>query len=247
LGRRGDGGGRHCGWRRAGARWIGGPPRCCTRVRIAVIPRTDGCLRIGGSLGSLRSFGISTARVGSDAAGLRRVGIVSLAAAPIVRSARCRVTGQWLAFISAHRKPASSRATAVATTDFTFLRAARTANRRHSRVCAVHDRATVAGVDPVLSSCDGGAQRQAVLVGPGRLAQLAADMAVAGVGDRASQLAQPSGVLRAGQGDEGHERPGVGETPPVEHLSPQAQRPHMGDTPVGPRRVTASAKGSTLK
>lgn len=69
------------------------------------------------------------------------------------RRADLAVTGIWvmvqsLAVISAHRKPASSRATAVATTDLTFLRAARAAKRLERRVWAVQARAMVAGLAP---------------------------------------------------------------------------------------------------
>ena len=49
------------------------------------------------------------------------------------------------AVISAHTNPASSRATAAATTDLESLRAPSARNRPHSRRCASHDRATVAG------------------------------------------------------------------------------------------------------
>jgi len=55
---------------------------------------------------------------------------------------------QSLAVISAHRNPASSRATAVATTDLTFLRAARAAKRLDRRCWAVQERAMVAGLAP---------------------------------------------------------------------------------------------------
>ena len=52
------------------------------------------------------------------------------------------------AVISAQRKPASSRAMAVATTDLTFLRAANVAKRLDSRFWAVQERARVAGAVP---------------------------------------------------------------------------------------------------
>jgi hypothetical protein len=49
------------------------------------------------------------------------------------------------AVISAQRNPASSRATAAATIDRTFLRAARCRKRPHNRSCAFQARATVSG------------------------------------------------------------------------------------------------------
>ena len=49
------------------------------------------------------------------------------------------------AVISPQRNPASSRATAVATTLLTFLRAARRRNRPQRRTCAAHARSAVAG------------------------------------------------------------------------------------------------------
>ena len=52
------------------------------------------------------------------------------------------------AVISAHRNPASSRATAAATTDLTFLRAARVVNRLDRRFWAAQERATLAGWAP---------------------------------------------------------------------------------------------------
>ena len=55
---------------------------------------------------------------------------------------------QSVAVISAQQNPASSRATAAATTDFTFLRAARAWKRADSRTCALHARATVAALTP---------------------------------------------------------------------------------------------------
>src|SRR5216683_4859612 len=69
------GGERVRGWRRAGALWIGEPPRCCTRVEIAVDPYAGGCLRIGASMTASRRepLEIAPARIGSAAAVLRRV------------------------------------------------------------------------------------------------------------------------------------------------------------------------------
>jgi hypothetical protein len=55
---------------------------------------------------------------------------------------------QSVAVISAQQKSASSRATAVATTDLTFFLAARAAKRLDRRFWAVHERAMVAGLAP---------------------------------------------------------------------------------------------------
>lgn len=69
------------------------------------------------------------------------------------RRADLAVTESWFmvqssAVISAHAKPASSRATAAATIDLTFLRAARVAKRFESRFWASHDLAIVAALTP---------------------------------------------------------------------------------------------------
>ena len=58
------------------------------------------------------------------------------------------VQAQSLAVISAHKNPASSRATAAATTERTCLRAFNARNRPDRRTWAAHDRATVAGATP---------------------------------------------------------------------------------------------------
>ena len=87
FGRCRDGGGRQGCGRRAGAQWIGGPPRCCTRVGIAVFPCADGFLRIWASVTALMGgpLEIAPARVDSAAAVLRRVAMGSVTAAPILR------------------------------------------------------------------------------------------------------------------------------------------------------------------
>ena len=72
----GDGGGGRKGRRRrAGAQWIGGPPRCCTRIESAMDACADGCLGICTPMASSREGrpGITTARIDSAAAVLRRV------------------------------------------------------------------------------------------------------------------------------------------------------------------------------
>ena len=206
----GWGGGRHGGGRRAGAQWIGEPPRCCTRVGIAVFPCADGCLRIWASVTARwRAVGDSAGegRFCCGGAPARREWVRSQPR----RSCCDRDQASWvqsLAVISAQQKPASSRATAVATTDLTFLRAARAAKRLERRFWAFQERAMVAGLAPSWRWRMVGPRPGVVLVGPGRFAQLAADVAVAGSGDRASPLGQAGGVLRAGQAGEAHERCG---------------------------------------
>ena len=93
-------------------------------------------------------LGRTTARVGPAAAVLRRVGLASLTAGadhPVSEEVSC---GQSVAVISAQQNPASSRATAAATTDFTFLRAARACQRADSLTWAFQARATVAAPAP---------------------------------------------------------------------------------------------------
>ncbi len=68
---------------------------------------------------------ITTARVGPAAAVLRRVTLGPLTAGADRAVSEEVSWAQSVAVISAQQNPASSRATAAATTDFTFLRAAR--------------------------------------------------------------------------------------------------------------------------
>ena len=94
------------------------------------------------------------------------------------------------ATISAHKNPASSRATAAATMERTFLCAASWRNREDRRTWASHDRATVAEAVHLAFS-DACADTRAVLVGPGRLTELAPQVRIAGPGDVGPVLPQP--------------------------------------------------------
>ena len=137
------------------------------------------------------------------------------------------------ATISAHRKPASSRATAAATTERTFLWAASWRKRLERRTWAVQERATVAGATSTCRWRMPTPTLGRVLIGPGRFAQLASEVGVASAGDGAPALALARRVLRGHQSCEAHERPGPGEAPPVEDLGGQAQTADAGHAPVG--------------
>lgn len=80
---------------------------------------TGGCLRIGASVTVPRRgpLGRTTARVGPAAAVLRRVGPCSLTAGADHAVSEMVSLAQSVAVISAQQKPASSRATAAASTD----------------------------------------------------------------------------------------------------------------------------------
>jgi hypothetical protein len=76
---------------------------------------------------------------------------------------------------------------------------------------------------------DGGA----VLVGPGRLDQLGAQVGVAGLGERAAVDAGAAGVLAWDQPAKPHELARGGEPAPVSDLGGQRQRAQPGDASVG--------------
>ena len=68
--------------RRAGAQWVGEPPRCCTRVEVAVDPYADGCLGIWASMAvpvSDRWIDAGEGRVCCGGAPARRRGSVTVA------------------------------------------------------------------------------------------------------------------------------------------------------------------------
>src|SRR5207247_9742895 len=69
----------------------------------------------------------------------------------------------------------------------------------------------------------------AVLVGPGRLDQLGAQVPVAGLGDAAPPGPLAAGVLAWGQAAEAHELRRAGEPAPVADLAGQRQRAQPGD------------------
>ena len=95
--------------------------------------------------------GIARTGIGSATAAARHVlGILCTGFADQVaqRKDDGMARGQSSLIISAHTNPASSRAIAAATTDLLFLTAASRQKRPHSRVWAVHARATVSGGTP---------------------------------------------------------------------------------------------------
>ena len=97
------------------------------------------------------------------------------------------------AVTSAHKNPASSRAIAATTRFLEALRAGQPAQSGRTTAAAPgHARATT-WVQALLAAGGLGADRGAVLVGPGRLDQLRAQVGVAGLG----QLSAP-GPLAAG-------------------------------------------------
>ncbi len=139
--------------------------------------------------------------------------------------------------ISAHGDPASSRATATVTT----LR------KPAAQPLLGGPRAGHGGrVDAALAGTqlhdDGGP----VLVGPGRLDQLGAQVSVAGLGDVSTVDTLAGGVLAGHQSGEAHEGAGGGEAPPVADLAGDAQRTELGYAVVGGQpgdRVSERAVG----
>lgn len=131
--------------------------------------------------------------------------------------------------MSAHASMMCFRATAVATTFFEFFFWASRRNFPHRRAWAAQARATVSGGRPSWrrrssTPTDG----PCLLVGPGRLDELSAQVQVARLGDVALAGLAAAGVLRGHQTGEAHERTGPAEPAPVADLGRQAQRPHAG-------------------
>src|SRR6266540_1995767 len=155
-----------------GGRGRSGPPRFCQGAEVwggeVAATRQGDVDRLAATLlfahwgtrkSSLRRTGPQTKHVDVTGAqgspmGKLRTGIVPAPAVPRrdadvftpLPSGRPRKKGIHQAVISPHRNPPSSRATAAATTLFTFLRAARVRNRAHRPRWAAQDRATVSGV-----------------------------------------------------------------------------------------------------
>jgi hypothetical protein len=75
--------------------------------------------------------------------------------------------------------------------------------------------------------------RGPVLVGPGRLDQLGAQMAVAGLGDATPVAAQAAGILAWDQAAEAHELRGAGQPAPVTDLASQSECAQVGHASVG--------------
>jgi hypothetical protein len=89
------------------------------------------------------------------------------------------------------------------------------------------------GADVLLALVEGAADEGAVVIGPGRLHQLEAQMLAAGAGDVTAPDVISRGALAGHQPSEGHERGRVREPPPVADLGGQRQRTQLADAPVG--------------
>ena len=76
----------------------------------------------------------------------------------------------------------------------------------------------------LLPLADPGADVGAVLVGPGRFAELSSQVGVAGPGDRASALRESGRVLAGHETGEAHEGSRLREPAPVEDLGREAER-----------------------
>src|SRR5215207_2366206 len=96
------------------------------------------------------------------------------------------------------------------------------------------------GWQAVLAAAQLQGGRGPILVGPGRLDQLGAQVAVPGLGDPAPMGAGAAGILAWDQAAEAHELGGAGEPAPVGDLAGQGQRAQAGHAwgrrPGGPRR-----------
>src|SRR5262249_42996905 len=133
--------------RRVGTMWIGWPPLSHAQVGTAVCP--------GAGRGPILCAPVTVGgrrceeRHGDHL--LRRRGPTRLANGPgraLVPTNQERPERSCQVVISAQTKPASSRATAVATTVRRSLRAANRRNRPHRRTWAAHDRSGTWGARP---------------------------------------------------------------------------------------------------
>jgi hypothetical protein len=122
---------------------------------------------------------------------------------------------------------------AATTTFLEVLRAARRRKRPHRRSWAAQARAITCGSRPWLAAGDLGADTWPVLVGPGRLDQLGAQVGVAGLGEVASGGPLAAGILAGHQAAEPHELAGPGEPAPVADLGGQREGAQPGHAPVG--------------
>src|SRR5439155_13888379 len=89
------------------------------------------------------------------------------------------------------------------------------------------------GWESVVASGDGHTDVRSVLVGPGGLNELAADMPVAGMGDVAAMFAETGRIFGWDEPGEAHERPRCREASPVEHFSGEAQAAHARHAAIG--------------
>src|SRR5215217_7983162 len=89
------------------------------------------------------------------------------------------------------------------------------------------------GWQAVLAAAQLPGGRGPILVGPGRLDQLGAQVAVATLGDAAPMGAGAAGILAWDQAAEAHELGGGGKAAPVGDLAGQGQRAQASHAPVG--------------
>jgi hypothetical protein len=105
------------------------------------------------------------------------------------------------------------------------------------------------GIKALLAAAELRADPGVVLVGPGRLDQLPAQVRVAGLGEPATVDSVATGMLAWDQAAEPHEGVGGREPAPVGHLGGQGERAQPGHAPVGgqpgrPASQTAAARTS---